>query len=203
MARLPDPLDFMKLLTPAGVQKLAQTRMSDLVLRESVRARARVSKLQERYPSAAARELAQRLIDDKKQLAGMIGGVTGVFGLLGLPADLVVMAFLQVSLLTEIATLHKVNLKTESARRELLDVFALANGVSPLTRAGPRLLGRVAGVVLEAGGARTFGRALPLVAAPVTAWLNNQHVQRVGEHAQRHYEGFVKAHAKASGTGRS
>jgi hypothetical protein len=38
---------------------------------------------------------------------------------------------------------------------------------------------------------------MPLVAAPITAYLNNQHIQSVGEQAVRFYEGFDKAHAKA------
>ena len=39
-------------------------------------------------------------------------------------------------------------------------------------------------------------RAMPLVAAPVTAWLNNHHIQLVGEAALRQYDGFVRAAAK-------
>jgi hypothetical protein len=45
---------------------------------------------------------------------------------------------------------------------------------------------------------------MPLVAAPVTAWLNNHHIQMVGEAALRQYDGFVRAAAKtraASGVG--
>jgi hypothetical protein len=54
----------------------------------------------------------------------------------------------------------------------------------------------VAEVLLTKGGLQTIGRAMPLVAAPVTAYLNNQHIQQVGDHAVRFYEGFDKAHAK-------
>jgi hypothetical protein len=52
-------------------------------------------------------------------------------------------------------------------------------------------------MLLEKGGLHTLGRAMPLVAAPVTAYFNNQHIQMVGEQAVRFYEGFDKAHAKA------
>lgn len=38
---------------------------------------------------------------------------------------------------------------------------------------------------------------MPLVAAPVSAYLNNQHVQQVGDAAVRHYDGWVHAHEKA------
>jgi len=52
-------------------------------------------------------------------------------------------------------------------------------------------------VMLEKGGLKAIGRALPLVAAPVSAYLNNQHIQQVGEEAIRFYEGFAKSHEKA------
>ena len=42
----------------------------------------------------------------------------------------------------------------------------------------------------------TNDRITVLVAAPVTAYFNNQHIQKVGDHAVRFYEGFDKAHAK-------
>ena len=37
---------------------------------------------------------------------------------------------------------------------------------------------------------------MPLVAAPVSAYLNNQHIQQVGDEAVRHYDGFAAAHEK-------
>jgi hypothetical protein len=126
----------------------------------------------------------------------MVGGVSGVFGLVSLPADLLVMSWLQIGLLVDIATLHGVNLKSPRARRELLDLFAYANGLGPLQRAGPKVLGKVAGKLLERSGLTTFGRALPLVAAPVTAYLNNRHIQSVGDQALRYYHGFRRAHEK-------
>jgi hypothetical protein len=192
-----DPIaETVKQFTPAELKKLANTKLSDLVLQEVARSRKRVLELEHRYPSAGVRERAQRLIDDKKHVAGMVGGVSGVFGLMGLPADLTVMAWLQLVLLVDLATLYKVNLKSARARAELLDIYSYATGVDPMKRSGPRVLGKVAEVLLKKGGLQTLGRAMPLVAAPVTAYLNNQHIQKVGEHAVRFYEGFDKAHAK-------
>ena len=66
----------------------------------------------------------------------------------------------------------------------------------PLQRSGPKVLGKVAAVLAQKGGFVSLGRAMPLVAAPVTAWLNNHHVQMVGEAALRQYDGFVRAAAK-------
>ncbi|MCP3139751.1 EcsC family protein [Pyxidicoccus xibeiensis] len=190
-------LAFMKMLTPGELKKLGSARLSDVVMQEVARARVRVAELEKRYPHAQPRELAQRLIDEKKNLASMVGGVSGVFGLVALPADLVFMAYLQIILLTDVATLYKVNLKTERARGEMLDLFGYANGLGPLHRAGPKVLGKLAAILLEKGGLHTVGRAMPLVAAPITAYFNNQHIQMVGEQAVRFYEGFDKAHAKA------
>jgi hypothetical protein len=51
--------------------------------------------------------------------------------------------------------------------------------------------------MLEKGGLKTFGRAVPLIAAPISAYLNNRHIQEVGDEAMRHYAGFDKAHRKA------
>jgi uncharacterized protein (DUF697 family) len=180
---------------------MADERLSDMVLEEVGRARTRVHELEQRYPSAGVREKAQRLVDSKKNTAGLVGGISGVFGLASLPADLVVMTWLQLSLLVDIATLYKVNLKNPRARADLLDLFGYANGIGPLERAGPKVVGKLAGVLLEKGGLKTIGRALPVVAAPLTAYLNNQHIQTVGDEAVRFYEGFAKAKEKTRKAG--
>jgi uncharacterized protein (DUF697 family) len=183
--------------SPGNLKKLANARVNDLVLKELARSRDRVAELEQRYPSAGAREKAQRLIDGKKAIAGAVGGASGVFGLVSVPADLLVMTYLQIVLLVDIATLYRANLKSDRGRTELLDVLGYANGVGPFQRAGPKMLGVVAGKLLERGGLSTIGRALPLVAAPITAYLNNQHIQAVGDEAVRFYEGFGKAQEKS------
>jgi hypothetical protein len=190
-------LSGLKLPSPAELKKLAGAKLSDIVLQEIARSRIRVDELQKRYPSAGAKELAQHLIDGKKALAGMVGGVSGVFGLISVPADLLFMSWLQIILLVDVATVYKVNLKSERARAELLDLFGYANGLGSLRRSSPKVLGGLAARMLAKGGLPALGRAMPLVAAPITAYLNNQHIQSVGEQAVRFYEGFDKAHAKA------
>jgi hypothetical protein len=191
-----DQLKVVKKLSPANVKKLTNEQLSELIEKESVRARTRVDQLTQRYPSAGQRELAQHLIDSKKQLAGMIGGVTGIFGLVTVPVDLVGMVYLQLSLLTEIATVFKVVLKNESARSELLDLFGYTNGIGPVRRASPKVVGSLAALLLSRGGLKVISRAMPLVAAPVSAYLNNQHIQQIGDAAVRHYDGWLHAHEK-------
>jgi hypothetical protein len=193
---LREPLNVLKQLSPASLKKLGSQRLNDIVLKEIPKARKRVTELQGTYPSASTRELGQRLIDNKKNVAGMVGGVSGVFGLASVPADLLVMSWLQIVLLVDIATLYKVNLKAEPSRNELFDIFGYANGMGPVTRAGPKVLGKLAATLLQRGGLETLGRAMPLVAAPITAYLNNQHIQSVGDEALRRYEGFGKTHQK-------
>ncbi len=189
-------LTFFKQFSPSKLRTLADSRLSDVVLKETIKARSKIDDLGQRYPTAGPRELAQRMIDSKKSFAGMMGGVSGVFGVITVPADLLVMVYLQLALLVEIATLYKVNLKSDRARQELLDVFGYANGIGPLQRASPKLVGKLAAIALQKGGLETLGRAMPLVAAPISAYLNNQHIQQVGEQAVRHYDGFSAAHEK-------
>jgi hypothetical protein len=183
-------------LSPAHWKKLGNRRLSDIIVDEISRSRKRIAALEKRYPSADPRELAQRLIDEKKSVAGMMGGISGIFGLVSLPADWLGMVWLQLTLLIDIATLYKVNLKTEGARVQLLDLFGYANGLGPLKHSGPKVLGRLAGAALQRSGLKTVGRVLPLVAAPVTAYLNNRQIQEVGDEAVHHYSGFNKLHAK-------
>ncbi|KFE62515.1 EcsC family protein [Hyalangium minutum] len=192
-------LSALKSFTPAEAKKLASAKLSDIVLQEIARSRQRITDLEKRFPSAGPKELAQHLIDGKKGLASMAGGISGVFGLISVPADLVFMSWLQIILLVDVATLYKVNLKSERTRGELLDLFGYANGLGPMQRSSPKVLSGLAAKLLVKGGLPTLGRAMPLVAAPITAYLNNQHIQSVGEQAVRFYEGFDKAHAKARG----
>ncbi|MBK7864477.1 MAG: EcsC family protein [Archangiaceae bacterium] len=183
-------------LAPSNLRKLGSARLSELVAKDAERAKTKLEDLTQRYPSAGPRELAQRFIDDKKTMAAMVGGVSGIFGVLSVPPDLLVMTWLQLQLLVEIATLYKVNLKTERARAELLDVFGYANGLGPLQRASPKVLAKLASMVLARGGLEAIGKAVPLVAAPISAYLNNHHIQSVGDQAVRHYDGFDKAAEK-------
>jgi hypothetical protein len=194
---LKEQLKVVKRFTPSELRKLADEQLDDLIEREAQRAREKVDELAQRYPSAGPREHAQRLVDARKQVASMMGGVSGVFGVVTVPLDLVGMVYLQVALLVEVATVFKVNLRSEQARRELLDLFGYTNGIGPMQRASPRLVGSLAAALLARGGLKALSRAMPLVAAPVSAYLNNQHIQQVGDAAVRHYDGWLHAHEKA------
>ena len=190
-----DPL--VNALSPSKLKSLANERLSDLIDKEAVRARASLDELQQRYPSAGPRELSQRLIDSKKQVASMLGGVTGIFGAVTVPVDLVGMVYLQLVLLVEVGTVFKADFKNERGKKDVLDLFGYANGIGPVQRASPKVLGSLAAMVLTKTGLKAIGRAMPLVAAPISAYLNNQHIQRGGVSASRHYDGWVHAHEKS------
>lgn len=175
-------------LTPRQLKRLAGRKFSDLVLSEIHRSRERIAELQRSYPSAKRPELANRLIDAKKTLAATGGAISGLFGLVSVPLDLVFVTYLQVSLLVDIAVLSGVNLKSARAQDELLDLLGYANGVGPAVRAGPKLVGTIAVALFNRGGLPVLGRAVPVVASPLTAWLNNRALKRVGQEALRYYE---------------
>lgn len=192
-----EQMKAVRQLSPRNLKRLGNTQLSDLIEKEAVRARVKVDELHQRYPTAGPRELSQRLIDSKKSLASMVGGMTGVFGAVTVPLDLIGMVYLQLSLLTEVATVFKLSLKSERERQELIDLLGYSNGIGPLQRSGPKVVGTVASILLARGGLKVLSRALPLVAAPISAYLNNQHIQQVGESAVRHYDGWVHAHEKS------
>ena len=199
-----EQMKAVRQLSPSNLKRLGTTQLSDLIEKEAVRARVKVDELQQRYPTAGPRELSQRLIDSKKSLASMVGGMTGVFGAVTVPLDLIGMVYLQLSLLTEVATVFKLSLKSERERQELIDLLGYSNGIGPLQRSGPKVVGSVASILLAQGGLKVLSRAMPLVAAPISAYLNNQHIQQVGESAVRHYDGWVHAHEKSQkATGQS
>lgn len=169
------------------IKGLANKKLSSLVLSEIGRAKERVAELERTYPSAKREELAQRLIDAKKALATTSGAFGGLLGAVSIPFDVVLITYLQISLLVDIAVLSRVNLKSTLAHDELLDLLAYANGLSPLVRSGPKLLGEIAVALLKRGGLPRLGRAVPIIAAPVSAWLNNRAITKAGEEALRFY----------------
>jgi hypothetical protein len=172
------------------VLTVAKERFWEVYVKEIARCRKRVEDVRGRYPSANAQELAQRLTDAKKTWASTGGAISGLFGLALVPADLVFVTVLQLTLIMEIALLHKVNLKSDRARDEVLEVLGYSNGADTVNlagRAGPKVVARVAEKVLTKRGLAQLGRVVPVLASPVVAYLNNRDLQRAGEAAVRFY----------------
>lgn len=173
---------------------LAENRFADWLLGEIARSRLRVHELRAKYPSAPREEQAQRLIDEKKKWAAAGGALSGLFGLATLPADVALVAWLRMSLIVDVALLCGRNLKSARAREELLDVFhAAADAAGTASRSSPSAVARLAERVLAARGFRFFGRAVPMVGAPVAAVVNHRDLQVAGEEALRFYSRIPKA----------
>ncbi|HEY2031030.1 MAG TPA: EcsC family protein [Myxococcales bacterium] len=168
----------------------AKERLWAIYVDEIGRCKRRIDELKEKYPSAKNDELVRRLTDAKKAWAATGGAISGLFGLALVPADLAFVTVLQLTLIMEIALLHKVNLKSDRARAEVFEVLGYSNGADTVNlagRAGPKLAARVAEKVLTKRGLSQLGRAVPVVASPVVAWMNNRDLQKAGEAAQRFY----------------
>ena len=181
---------FARAATLRLVPSLVSERIGRLYLAELGRARRRVDGLRARYPSASAPELVEHLISSTKNWAGTGGAISGLFGWLTLPADLAFVTALQLSLIIEVALVHKVNLKSDRAKEEVLEVLGYSNGADTASfaaRSAPQIVSRVAQALLTRGGLKGLGRAVPLLAAPVSAHLNNRDIQRAGEAAMRFY----------------
>ena len=165
-------------ISPDQLKKLADAQISSLIVAEVGRSRARIAELKRVYPSAGISELAERLADSKKSIAGTSGAISGVFGLFSVPLDMILIAYLQLSVMVDVACLYGVNLKDQQAQNELIDLLQYANGVDPVVRASPRVLGHIAFQLLKKGGLGKLGRAVPVIASPVTAWMNNKAITR-------------------------
>ncbi len=179
------------------ITDMARERLWRFYVDEIGRARKRVDELRAQYPSASTQELATRLTDGKKTLASMGGAVSGLFGIALVPADLAFVTFLQLSLIMEIALLHKVNLKSSRSRDEILEVLGYSNGADTVNlagRAGPKLVARIAETALTKRGLAQLGRAVPVIASPVVAYLNNRDLKRAGEAALRYYGTLRELH---------
>ncbi|RMG20280.1 MAG: hypothetical protein D6729_03285 [Deltaproteobacteria bacterium] len=174
-----------------ALRELAFRRFDEIVLGEIERARPRIRALRRRYPDAGEKALATHLVHAKKAYAGTGGAVSGLFGLVALPADLLLVTYLQIALIVEIGLVHRANLKSRRGQQEILEILGRGNGVGPLYRSGTPVLARIATRLMARKGIPLLGRAVPFVAAPVSAWLNNRDIERVGQEAMRHY-GMVR-----------
>lgn len=179
------------------LKKFADDRLAQWILSETARARLRVRDVRERYPSAPLGEQAQRLLDEKKKWASSGGLISGVFGLMTLPFDFALVGYLQLSLIIDLAILNDRHLKSTAARRELFQILLAANTVAETqAAASPRALSRLAERLLAKKGMRFLGKLMPVVAAPITAALNNRSLERASEEAMRFYRYIPRALTK-------
>jgi hypothetical protein len=155
-----------------------RARLLAVLAAEAPRSRARVAAVRRRFPAADVREVARHLVARKRRLARLAAGAAGVLGALSVPPSLLLNAWLELSLLSDVAAAYGLDGRRGLVADEVLGLFRALRGVPVLRREAPRLLG-------------------PL-GAPVSAWLAGTHLERVGFAAVRHFEGFRRLGERAA-----
>ncbi len=159
-------------------QALGRERLYAVLGAEGLRSRARVAAVRARFPAAEARDVARHLVTRKRRLGALSSGVAGLLGALSIPPSLAWTAWLELSLVLDVATAYGVDVRRGTGAEEALALFSSLRGVSAVKREGPRLFGQLG--------------------APVSAWMAARHLQQVGEAAVRHFEGFRRLRARAT-----
>ncbi|MBM4378255.1 MAG: hypothetical protein FJ086_02990 [Deltaproteobacteria bacterium] len=166
-----------RVLVPLA-QALSRERLYAVLAAEGLRSRARVTAVRARFPAAEPRDVARHLMTRKRRLGVLSSGAAGLLGALSIPPSLALTAWLELSLLLDVATAYGLDVRRGTGAEEVLALFASARGVSAVKREGPRLLGQLG--------------------APVSAWMAGRHLQQVGEAAVRHFEGFRRLQQRAA-----
>ena len=124
-------------------------------------------------------------------VAKVEGGVTGVLGFVGVPLNLLIFAYCQLAVTVSIAEAYGIQLRGDSGEEALIDVIGRVHGIEDVIRSSPRVLGALARALALKYGLGAMGRLVPLLAAPVSAKLNEREMQRVGEAAMRRFGNVV------------
>ena len=100
-------------------------------------------------------------------------------------------AYCQLAVTVSIAEAYGIELRGESGEEALIDIIGRVHGVEDLVRASPRVLGSLVRALAVRYGLGTMGRMIPLLAAPVSAKLNERGMVRLGEAAMRRFGNVV------------
>ncbi|MEO1227301.1 MAG: hypothetical protein AAFZ18_00240 [Myxococcota bacterium] len=173
---------------PAGS---ARQRLRDLIEQERKRARLHMDFIRRAEPRASNDRLANVMLDRWTTVAKVEGGMTGVLGFMGVPLNLLLFAYCQLAVTVSIAEAYGIELRGRSGEEALVDVIGRVHGVEDVIRSGPRVLGALARALAVRHGLGAFGRLVPLLAAPVSAKLNEREMRRVGEAAMRRFGNVV------------
>ncbi len=173
------------------VRPTGQSRLRQLIAQERRRAQWHIDTIKQSEPYASKDRVAHLIFDRWRSLATVEGGVTGAFGLIGVPLNLLLFTYCQVAVVVSIAEVYGVALDGEAGETALLDVIGRAHGVEDLVRASPRVLGALARALAIRHGLGTLGRMVPMLSIPISARLNRQELQRTGDEALRRFGNIV------------
>ena len=169
----------------------ARSRLRQLIQSERRRAQWHIDLIKNVEPYASKDRVARLILERWRGVATVEGGLTGAFGLLGVPANLLFFAYCQLAVVVSIAEAYGVALDGEAGEKALLEVIGRAHGVDDLVRASPRVLGALARALAVRHGLGTLGRMVPMVAAPISARMNRVELERTGTEALRRFGNVV------------
>lgn len=169
----------------------ARRRLRDLIEQERKRAQFHIELIRRVEPSASRDRLANVMLERWTRLAKLEGGITGVIGFAGVPLNLLLFTYCQLAVTVSIAEAYGIELRGDSGEEALVDVIGRVHGVEDLIRASPRVLGSLVRAIAVRHGLGVFGRLVPLVAAPISAKLNEREMRRVGQAAMHRFGNVV------------
>ncbi len=168
-----------------------RARLRQLIQTERRRAQWHIDLIKKSEPYASKDRVAHLILDRWRSIATVEGGLTGAFGLAGVPVNILLFAYCQLAVVVSIAEAYGVALDGEAGESALLDVIARAHGIEDLVRASPRVLGALARALALKHGLGTLGRMVPMIAAPISASLNRRELERTGNEALRRFGNVV------------
>jgi len=173
-------------------REAAKTRIRDLIQQERQRARIHIQFIRQTEPAASRDRIARLIVDRWSTVAAVEGGLTGAFGLIGVPLNLLLVAYFQLALVVSVAEAYEVGLEGADGEDAILSVIGRAHGVEDVVRASPRVLGELAKAIAIRHGLGTLGRLVPLAASPISAKLNQRDMGRIGGEALRRFGGVIQ-----------
>lgn len=173
------------------LRDLARRRLSQLIEDEQKRARFHIGLIRREDPPPSNDRVAQTIFDRWVKVATVEGGLTGAAGFAGVPLNFVLFTYFQVAMVVSIAEAYNISLTGEAGEEALLGVIGKAHGFDDLVRESPRILGEIAKAIALRHGLTAFGRLIPMVAAPISAFLNSREMRRTGNEALRRFGNVV------------
>jgi hypothetical protein len=189
----------------AGVRrswKATRRRLSQLIAEEEKRAALHIELIRVLEPHASPDRVAHLLLERWATVAALEGGFTGAAGLFGIPMNFVLFTYCQVAVTVSIARAYGIGLSGRAGEDAVLEVIGRAHGLEGLMRASPRVLGALARRLAMQRGFRMLGRWVPLVAAPISARINQRDLRRTGTEALRRFGQVVLVPDLAPSRGR-
>ncbi len=176
----------------SSIKENARKRLGELIAQERKRAQLHIRLIRQNEPAASNDRVAQVIVDRWVKIATVEGGITGTIGFAGIPLNFMIFAYMQLAMVVSIAEAYQVLLEGESGEEAVVDVIGRAHGVEDVIRAGPRVLGAIAKALALSRGLSTLGRLIPMVAAPISAKLNEREMSKVGREALRRFGNVVQ-----------